>query len=191
MTDRQYWRTLSELWTDAEFVHLSLCDWLMFLSSERTEQKYFMTTEERRIFDRLPEEITIYRGCIKNKNERGLSWTLEYDRARWFSKRFAVDGRDVPVVLERSINKSQALGYLTGREECELVLRPSELIDTAWLHRTVRKTAKRFGNSGCNQLTLTANGGTVLVFKPWDESVMPTAYQCPTRAPQFTLAQAG
>ena len=78
-----------------------------------------MNEEEKTFFDSLPDEITIFRGGIDDK---GFSWTLDKDRACWFANRWYQDHR----VFEKTINKSDALAYLNGRNESDIIYVPEE-----------------------------------------------------------------
>ena len=49
-----------------------------------------MEQEERKALAALPDRLTIYRGVhIKKGTLRGLSWTLDRERAEWFANRWA------------------------------------------------------------------------------------------------------
>jgi hypothetical protein len=77
-----------------------------------------MDSEELKILDNLPKSVTIYRGCQKDVNENGISWTLDKDRAEWFATRFKQEG----LVLEKTILKRDIIAVFTGRSESEVVI---------------------------------------------------------------------
>ena len=72
----------------------------MFKSADAMEM---MSEEERETLNRLGEEFTVYRGVTpyNEKNIRALSWTTDYDKAKWFAERFGENG----TVYEARIRK--------------------------------------------------------------------------------------
>ena len=56
---------------------------------------------------------------------RALSWTLNYDTAEWFSKRFGEDG----TVYEAQIPKEHIYALFNGRNESEIILNPNYLTE--------------------------------------------------------------
>lgn len=57
---------------------------------KRANKEKLMDEDERKIFDSLPEQITVYRGVTSyNKNnKKAFSWTTEREVAEWFANRF-------------------------------------------------------------------------------------------------------
>lgn len=72
-----------------------------------------MTEEKLEVFNSLDDEITIYRGVTSYNadNVKALSWTLDYDKAKWFSKRFGEAG--TPYMKHR-LKRRIYLHILTG-----------------------------------------------------------------------------
>ena len=81
----------------------------------------------------MPNTITIYRGGIDDK---GYSWTLNKDYAVWFANRWIMNGnlgdesnvtnRHETNVFEKTINKSDAIAYLSDRGESEIIYRKED-----------------------------------------------------------------
>jgi hypothetical protein len=117
--DVEYWELLADIWTDSENIHQNKDVWELCLSSHRTARERFMSAEERKHFNRLPETLTIFRGC-QRRNRNGLSWTLERDKAAWFAQRFSHGGK--PIVLEKQVNKADVFAYKDNRNEREIIL---------------------------------------------------------------------
>jgi hypothetical protein len=83
-----------------------------------------MDEQERNALAALPYELTIFRGIGHVTHSwRGMSWTLDEQKAIWFSRRFA-DERDRPVVYRGLIEKARVLAHLLGRKEAEVVVFP-------------------------------------------------------------------
>ena len=119
LSDTQYWSLLSDIWTDTENQWQGLDNWKQLLSSKRPSRHYLMNEEEFNLLQSLPENVVIYRGCQKGINENGLSWTLDKSIAQWFSNRIERDGE--PIVLERTVPKSDIIAVFTGRNESEVI----------------------------------------------------------------------
>jgi hypothetical protein len=121
-TDKEWWEILSGIWIDSENIWQHLDEWVnLFIS--RGNSYYFMDENERKAFEELPDEITIYRGH-QTKNKNGLSWTLNEEKAHWFAKRFKASGK----VERKTIRKTDVIAYLLGRNEQEIIYIPDELI---------------------------------------------------------------
>lgn len=123
LTDREYWELLGSIWSDSENIWQYKDMWDLLLKSTRPEREYFMDEDERKFFSELPEEITVYRGCQVGRNEKGLSWTLDEKRAKWFSTRLLhKDEKDTAKVVKKTVKKADVFAYLSGRKEEEIIL---------------------------------------------------------------------
>jgi hypothetical protein len=116
-----YWALLGDIWQDSENIWQSIDTWRILLRSKKPKQRSFMGEDDQAAFDKLPVQLTVYRGCRRGLNENGMSWTLDRDRAVWFSKRFTQKG-DKPCVLKRVVNKKEIFAYLGGRNESEVII---------------------------------------------------------------------
>ena len=86
--------------------------------------------EDKKTYKKLPQKLTIYRGCHKNEvdSPRCQSWTLSLDTARHFAwvhyaadNKFTYDEMKDRVVLKATIAKKDIyayLGYFRGESEC-------------------------------------------------------------------------
>jgi len=117
LPDEEYWPLVGEVWVDSENIWQNLDKWVGLLSSVRPQRHLMMTEEERAALGALPDRLTIYRGCTP-QNRRGLSWTLDRDKALWFAKRFRQDGS----VVTQRVFKRQVVAHFTGRGESEVVV---------------------------------------------------------------------
>ena len=75
-----------------------------------------MSDEDIEYWESLPDEITIYRG---GGHEDGLCWTLDKEKAEWFSTRF--HDEDDANVWVRTVKKSDCAAYHSGRGESEVI----------------------------------------------------------------------
>lgn len=119
LTDVQYWKLLGEIWTDTENQWQNYEDWKALIGADRPSRNYLMDEEEFNTLLALPDVVTIYRGAQVGINEHGLSWTLDKSKAQWFSTRIERDGE--PIVLERTVPKSEIIAYFSGRNESEVI----------------------------------------------------------------------
>ena len=120
VSDEDYWELLGSIWGDSENIWQNLTKWKRLLRSKRPHRARFMEEDREKLKD-LPQQLKVYRGCIRGKNEKGLSWTLDKDRAKWFSNRLRQKTQNA-CVLEKEIPKSKVFAYLTRRGESEIVI---------------------------------------------------------------------
>jgi hypothetical protein len=74
LTDRQFWKLLADVWTDAEGPCYRIGEWQRLFRSRRSGRTAAMNAVERRVLSRLPAMIRIYRGSSAARN-RGMSWS--------------------------------------------------------------------------------------------------------------------
>lgn len=127
LSDAEYWEMLSGIYADTENPQQQYRTWhhALFVERKGTDSSTFMTPEERAFFKTLPETLTIYRG-VGTAHTKGLSYTLDYDRAVWFARRFPTVYKN-PHVVTCQVEKRHTLGYLSGRNEEEIVCDPKYL----------------------------------------------------------------
>lgn len=120
----EYEKILKDAWTSTEFPHQMKIRDLVHLF-ERSDKKQLMDEQERAFLDALPDEITVYRGLQdKRAKLKGLSWTLNYEKAEWFARRWnSKDGK----VVTATIQKKFVYMYTNQRAEEEIVLNPYRL----------------------------------------------------------------
>ena len=139
---------IKEAWTDSESPHVNndvWRDWFRWLHqylldnprSGGARRLVYSAGEwearEKLIADKAsPQDvdgtIIVYRGTCSNEgtapgDERGLSWTLDREKAVWFATRFAKLGkRGIPLVLTGEVRVSRTIGPWLGRGENEMIL---------------------------------------------------------------------
>lgn len=57
---------------------------------KKADKKYLMSDMERSTIESMPSLVTVYRGVTSynRKNKNALSWTIDREKAEWFSNRF-------------------------------------------------------------------------------------------------------
>lgn len=123
MTDEQYNTCLRTCWEKSEKPIISKKELIEFFKS--ANKKLLMTKEELETFNKLPEEVTIYRGLqtITSKTN-GLSWTLNIKIARWFAERWDNKGK----VIKAKINKEDIFAIFKDRKEKEVIINPKKIM---------------------------------------------------------------
>ena len=125
MKDRDYWQFLVAIWSDTENGWQNLSEWQRLFDSDRPERKHLMLEEEFYYYQKLPDTVTVYRGCQKNQNENGLSWTFDKEKAQFFATRLKKNG----IVLEKTVSKNQIVAVLLGRGEQEAIITERSLLN--------------------------------------------------------------
>ena len=120
LSDEDYAHMLYEIWIIVEYpnhdINVSTTEFISMF--KKANKNLLMNDKEKKIFDSLPETITVYRGIQKDATTNALSWTLDKNVAKWFANRFNNNGR----VVKATINKKYVLAYINGRGEKEVVL---------------------------------------------------------------------
>lgn len=119
LSPTEYWRIFGEIWTDTENQWQNKSDFKRLLNSKRQNREAMMTEEEIEFLAGLPEQVTIYRGCRKRLNENGMSWTLDYEKAKWFMNRLNQSGDGK--ILEAVVPKHEIYAVFLGRNESEVL----------------------------------------------------------------------
>jgi hypothetical protein len=105
----------------------------LLMANKRSGSKYFMMPDERRYLAALPGSITVYRGYQGKHQAKGLSWTLDKERAEWFARRWGglLDLGYLSYVAERTVGKKDIFAYINSRQEQEIILRPETFTKVA------------------------------------------------------------
>lgn len=84
---------------------------------KKADKNCLMSEKEFKIYENIPDTITLYRGIGSKSEKLGLSWTDSYDNALWFANRFG-EGYIVSVQAK----KEDIFCYFDSRGEDEYVL---------------------------------------------------------------------
>jgi len=92
-------------------------------------------------------ELVVYRGMGSESNhvKQALSWTTEIDKAMWFAKRWCSYG--AAKVYQAKIDISNIVGYIDDREESEVIVLPSCLMDVTKIARVTKDGEVKHLNS--------------------------------------------
>ena len=126
LSEQDYGELLKDCWTMEEFTSknpdVSKKEMVSFF--KRAKKEYIMDEEELKVYNNLPEQVTIYRGVRDKRWARELSWTLDYEQAEWFATRF---NSETSIVYEVTIPKSEILTFINDRDEQEIIIDPYNL----------------------------------------------------------------
>ncbi len=125
VSDADYWKLMSGIWTGSENIYENIDDWCDLWSSGRSwREDNVMAPTDRAFLDSLPDSIEIYRGSDGEEGVQGLSWTLNRERALRFAMRFSYNE---PVLAALTVHKSYIVAYYSSRGEDEVVIHPGLL----------------------------------------------------------------
>lgn len=124
--DKTYWTVLGAVWIRSESPWVNRKLFLQLFNDSRPHRENLMDADERRAFKKLPDQLTIYRGFGGDRG-KGLSWTLDRDKAVWFANRFHVIHGKPGRVIEGICKKTDVFAYFTNREESEIVIDPEKV----------------------------------------------------------------
>lgn len=134
MTGIEYWQSVRSVWDSAEFIMSNSFEWHRILTSRKANREAMMNKREHATLARFPDVVSIYRGCGHSEGVRGFSWTLEKERAKFFSE-FACGGRrkmyglseSIPTIATAQCNKRDIIAYFNERKEREIVINPRKV----------------------------------------------------------------
>jgi hypothetical protein len=121
------WDLIGHVWIDSENIYQALDRWKdIWELNVPKRARWVMDPTERKTFNALPREMTIYRGIAHRQAAEGMSWTLDRDRAIWFAKRFASENR-TPMLATGTVRQKDVLAHFLGRNEQEIVAHPEDV----------------------------------------------------------------
>jgi hypothetical protein len=120
-----FWPMFLRLWDDSEADTTRGYASRLHRVHRRRRAYDFVTAEDKRFYDSLPDPVTVYRGQEQGAPV-GISQTTDRAKGEWFAQRFAcLHGR--PVLLVAEVHKRDVYAVFTDREESEVLCRPNVL----------------------------------------------------------------
>lgn len=111
---------LANIWTEIEVINhdanvpkQQVLNWIA-----KADKNILMNKDDTKIFNDLPDEVTVYRGCEDKTETNGISWTLNKAKAEWFANRWSKQG----ICFKAKIKKEYIIGYTDSRGEKEIIL---------------------------------------------------------------------
>lgn len=81
------------------------------------DKQILMDKDEYEAYQMLPNTVDIYRGIASKSNLNGISWTTNFETAKWFANRWNKNG----YVVKAKIFKNNVLSYYLRRGEYEII----------------------------------------------------------------------
>lgn len=129
LSAKDYAESLKFTWTEVEFPNkdpnVNQREWINYF--KRADKNLLMSQEELEVYNNLPNEVEIYRGINSHGDYKGLSWTLDYEKAKWFSTRY--DKGKTGKVYKGTIDKKYIFAYFDERNEFEVVVDYTKIND--------------------------------------------------------------
>lgn len=134
---RSYSNLLGSCWQDIEFPHQANLRDLTYMF-KKALPNYLMDVKDFQQYRELSykPDLPLYRGLQDTRaKRRGLSWTIDYDKASWFATRFHPQGK----VLTATCDPRHRFAYFSGRGESEMVCNPwaIQITKEEYVHRQV------------------------------------------------------
>lgn len=119
----EFSRMLADAWTQTENPNQDMNVSLTMAARwfRASDPKYLMSLEERETLQSFKDEITVYRGVAVGRNPKGLSWTDNFEKAKWFAHRFDTAAQR-GYIQTATIGRERMLAYFLRRDEYELVV---------------------------------------------------------------------
>jgi hypothetical protein len=120
-----FWQVFHQVWNNCDdtwYLQLDIIEALE-LNREAQPPRLFWNDEQKAFFDALPEVVTIYRGCSRERM-RGVSWTTDKAVAEGFARGHR--GITVPdaIVAEYRIAKPDIITVMPDIAESEVIIDP-------------------------------------------------------------------
>ncbi len=130
---KDYWEGVRDAWQDSERQPLTPADWKRLFTDPRPGRDEYLMNEEERA--ELAERVPVYRGVNAFNEIRGISWTLDRERAEWFALRFPdPDGEWPPMVIEATVLRHRIIALFQERQEAEVLAFPRYVYNRSWHH---------------------------------------------------------
>lgn len=112
---------LGDVWTSLENNDTQTAEMKKYMLRwlKASRRAAYLSKSDLDMLQTLPDVVTIYRGAQYNEPPKGFCWSVSYEVAEWFAKRFS--NRN-PVVYTATVPKSAVLFYTNALNEQEVVV---------------------------------------------------------------------
>lgn len=123
---KNYWKALMEAYTMSDNLFEFRIDLIKSFLCKEPDKWALMKKSERSFLERLPSEISIYRGMTKSEYESGefgVSWTLNRKVAEYFAFEYQrnFNANQPKIIHELMVSKHSLHAYFSSRNEKEVV----------------------------------------------------------------------
>lgn len=128
LSSKDFAEMLISCWTEIEFIsdETNVSKEEMVSWFEQADKKYLMDEDEQETLKKMPDQIKVYRGVGEPQYKNGFSWTVNFETAEFFAKRFK-ENADKIYIYECTISKDDILCYTDARDEAEVIINPKVL----------------------------------------------------------------
>jgi len=124
MEEIKFNQTLKDSWVLTEFPNRCYSINILLDLFKKSKRDLLMNKQELDFYNNLPEEVSIFRGLNDSKTKKkGLSWTINKEKAEWFANRWEKKG----IVLSGIIKKENIFAIFLDRGEFEVVVNPYKI----------------------------------------------------------------
>ncbi len=98
-----------------------------YVHNELSIDDYSILLSEIWIMSENPNvEMNVFRGVGTKSNPNGISWTTDFNVAKWFAKRWNNGG----YIIKAKIRKNSILAYYLRRNEFEIIADINDIVKT-------------------------------------------------------------
>ena len=128
LSDKNLAELLADAWVSSENPNQDVNCSISYLVKlfKKCNKEYLMQSEDYAVYNSLPDEFSIYRGVAVGRNPKGLSWTQNLEKAKWFANRFNTETKKGYVQVGIA-KKEHVLAYFNTRGEDEIVYNSKKL----------------------------------------------------------------
>jgi hypothetical protein len=117
LDDEEYWKFLRKLWNNSIGINfLNGFNYYKSVKNRKTGSEFFMTYDERIEFEKLPEEITIYRGYVDSYDPKEISYSSQ-NESEFTKKRNEIQKNSIRRIINNggfsfTLSKTIGLKYV-------------------------------------------------------------------------------
>jgi hypothetical protein len=114
LSDEDFWHYVRKFWAQPCYTSPKDSETLLTLMHEnRGESDLLMSDGEKATIEKLPEMITVYFGCSKERIELGWSWSLSEEIGRMYAANYRSDGDGI--IIRGTCPKRKIVAYFNIR----------------------------------------------------------------------------
>ena len=125
---KEFWESFLSHWSGCDRTWEDNDRWLRLLrrASRKVRASLYYKTAALAFFDDLPDLVTVYRGCSRER-VKGIAWTTVKNVAKGFAEGHRAIRIPNPVLATAKVAKNEILAVIVDRSECEVIYRPQHL----------------------------------------------------------------
>lgn len=114
-------QALATEWRDDDRPSSNLHGWLdLFRTTCHALGRYITDAPDESLLD---DELHVWRGVSSARYARGMSWTLDREKAIWFATRSPIHGES-PCLYRAHVQREDVLAHFVTRQESEIIIDP-------------------------------------------------------------------